>query len=72
MAGGTMTGVVFRPVLTEYSVYIELLQDKLNAESLVKMSKTDVVKILIEQAIERNFPDVEIKRVRNIYRTLPF
>ena len=62
----------FRPDLSDYRIYIELLRDKLNEDALYKMSLTDVVKILIEQAVERNYPDVELKRVRKVYRVLPF
>ena len=62
----------FRPNLTEYRVYVELLQDELNRDSLLKMSMTDVVKILIEQAVSKKFPDIEIKRVRKIYQVLDF
>jgi len=58
--------------LTEYRSYIEMLQDELNLESLSKMSMTDVIKILIEQAVSKKFPDIEIKRVRKIYQTLEF
>jgi len=67
-----MTPPEFRPVLTEYRSYIEMLQDELNLESLSKMSMTDVIKILIEQAVSKKFPDIEIKRVRKIYQTLEF
>ena len=68
----TMSSPTFRPDLTEYRVYVEMLQDRLNEESLLKMSMTDVVKILIERAVSEYYPDVEIKRVRKIYKTLPF
>ena len=68
----TMSSPTFRPDLTEYRVYVEMLQDRLNEESLLKMSMTDVVKILIERAVSEYHPDVEIKRVRKIYKTLPF
>lgn len=42
----------FRPDLTEYEWLVEVLTEKLNEESLAKMSKTDAVKICIERAVE--------------------
>ena len=68
----TMSSPAFRPDLTEYRVYVEMLQDRLNEESLLKMSMTDVVKILIERAVSEYYPDVEIKRIRKIYQKLDF
>ena len=68
----TMSSPTFRPDLTEYRVYVEMLQDRLNEESLLKMSMTDVVKILIERAVSEYYPDVEIKRIRKIYQKLDF
>lgn len=62
----------FRPDLTEYRVYVEMLRDELNADALFVMSMTDVVKILIERAVSEYYPDVEVNRVRKIYQTLPF
>lgn len=67
-----MAKTSLRPDLTEYRVYIELLQDELNKESLLKMSMTDVVKILIEQAVSKKYPDIEINRIRKIYQTIDF
>jgi hypothetical protein len=62
----------FRPDLTEYRIYVEMLQDKLNEDSLSKMSMTDAVKIALEKVVSEYHPDVEIKRVRKVYQTLPF
>ena len=44
----------FRPDLTEYRLYVEMLKDELNKDSILKMSLTDVIKILVEQAIQKN------------------
>lgn len=62
----------FRPDLSEYRIYIELLADKLNENALFKMSNTDVIKILIEQKMAELVPDVVINRKRKIYQTLEF
>ena len=45
-----MTKYAFRPDLTDYLPYIQALADKLNEESVLKMSLTDAVKIAIELA----------------------
>ena len=60
-----MTGM-FRPDLTEYRAYLEMLRDRLNEDALQKMSLTDVVKIIIEKAVSEYHPDIEIKRVRKV------
>lgn len=62
----------FRPDLTAYRVYVEMLQDRLNEDALCKMSMTDVVKILIERAVSEYHPDIEVDRVRKIYQALEF
>lgn len=62
----------FRPDLTDYRIYVELLAEKLNEGALFKMSMTDVVKILIEQKMEEVLPDVVVNKKRNIYQTLKF
>jgi hypothetical protein len=62
----------FRPDLSDYLVYVEALTDKLNEESLYKMSKTDAVKIAIERAIEKVLPDVVIHEKRKKYLRLNF
>jgi len=61
-----------RPDLTDYRPYVEMLQDTLNEEALFKMSMTDVIKILIEQAISKHHPDIEVVRVRKAYQILEF
>lgn len=45
---------VYRPDLTDYLPYIQALADKLNEESILKMSLTDAVKIAIEQACKQD------------------
>jgi len=62
----------FRPDLTEYRIYVEFLADKLNEQSLYKMSLTDVVKILIEKKVEELLPDIVVKRNRKVYQRLKF
>lgn len=53
--------------LTDYRVYIQALQDKLNEDGMYAMSMTDAVKIAIEKAVEKLLPDVEIKKTRKKY-----
>ncbi len=62
----------FRPDLTDYLPYIEALVDKLNEESLFKMSRTDAVKIAIELACKNVLPDVRVEKKRKLYQTLKF
>ena len=62
----------FRPDLTDYRVYVEFLVDKLNEDALYPMSKTDVVKILIEQKMAEIVPDVVVNKKRKIYQRLEF
>ncbi len=64
--------MTFRPDLTDYEIYILALADKLNEESIYKMSKTDAVKLAIEQACKKVLPDVVIKPKRKTYVTLKF
>lgn len=63
---------MFRPDLSEYEPYIQILADKLNDEALFKMSKTDAVKIAIERALQNLVPDVVIDKKRKIYQILEF
>lgn len=63
---------MFRPDLTDYEGYIQILTDKLNEESLLKMSKTDAVKIAIEKALQNLVPDVVVNKKRKIYQCLEF
>ena len=62
----------FRPDLSEYEIYVESLVDKLNEHSVYKMSKTDAVKLAIEQSCKRVLPDVVIKPNRKRYIRLEF
>jgi hypothetical protein len=63
---------ILRPDITEYRPYVELLQDTLNEEALFKMSMKDVILILIEQAVSKLHPDVEVNRTRKAYQILEF
>jgi hypothetical protein len=67
-----MASPEFRPQLTDYRVYVELLADRLNEDALYRMSLTDVVKILIEQKMAELVPDVKIVRKRRKYIKLDF
>ena len=58
--------------LDDYRPYIEVLRDRLNKDGVYKMSMTDAVKIVIEQALERYAPDVEINKTRKKYIRIPF
>ena len=60
----------FRPDLTEYLPYIAALTDKLNEDSILKMSMTDAIKIAIELACKHVLPDVRIEKKRKLYQTL--
>jgi len=60
----------FRPDLSDYEIYIMALVDRLNENSVLKMSKTDAVKMAIEKAVKNVLPDVEIKPKRKRYVTL--
>ena len=62
----------FRPDLSEYEIYILALVDKLNEESIFKMSKTDAVKMAIEQAVKNVLPDIVIKPKRKRYEALKY
>lgn len=62
----------FRPDLTEYAWLVEVLTEKLNDESITKMSKTDAVKICIERAVEKLSPEIKFKKTRKKYERLNF
>ena len=62
----------FRPDLSEYEIYILALVDKLNEESMFKMSKTDAVKMAIEKAVKNVLPDVVMKPKRKRYEALKY
>ena len=56
--------------LLPWALYIEALTDKLNEESILKMSRTDAVKIAIELACKNVLPDVRVEKKRKLYLTL--
>lgn len=62
-----MTPPRTRPDLTDYRVYIDVLLDRLNQDSVYKMSIEDLMKLLIEKAIKVYCPDVVIKPKRKRY-----
>jgi hypothetical protein len=62
----------FRPDLTDYEPYVMALVDALNENALYRMSKTDAVKVAIEQACKKVLPDVTIKPKRKRRVTLEF
>lgn len=61
-----------RPDLTDYRVYIDVMLDKLNEDSVYKMSIEDLMKLLIEKAMKNYCPDVVIVPNRKRYETWPF
>ncbi len=63
---------LLRPNLTEYRIYIEVLLDRLNQDSVYKMGVTDLIKLLIEKAMKEYCPDVVIKPKRKRYETWRF
>ncbi len=63
---------LLRPDLTEYRVYIEILLERLNQDSVYKMSVTDLIKLLIEKAMKEYCPDVVLKLKRKRYETWKF
>ena len=63
---------ITRPDLTDYRVYIDVLLDKLNEDSVHKMSIEDLMKLLIEKAMKNYCPDVVVVPNRNRYETWPF
>ena len=58
--------------LTDYEPYIDVLVDRLNRDSIRKMSRPDAIKILIERAMEKTAPDIKITKTRRLYETLKF
>lgn len=61
-----------RPDLTEYRVYIEALLERLNEDSVYKMTVTDLMKLLVEKAMKNYCPDIVVKSKRTRYETLRF
>ena len=62
----------FRPDLSDYEILIMALVDKLNEESVYKMSKTDAVKFAVEKAVKNILPDIVVKPKRKRYIELNF
>lgn len=62
----------FRPDLSDYEIYVEALLDKLNEESMFRMSKTDAVKLAIEKVVKNLLPNIIIKPKRKRYVRLEF
>ena len=58
--------------LTDYEPYIDALVARLNRDSIRKMSRPDVIKILIEKALSNIAPDVVVNKKRRLYETLKF
>ena len=67
-----MTTPITRPDLTDYRVYIDVLLDRLNENSVYKMSIEDLLKMLIEKAMANYCPDVVVKPKRKRYETWKF
>lgn len=63
---------ITRPDLTDYRVYIDVLLDRLNQDSVYRMSIEDLMKLLIEKAMKEYCPDVVIKPKRKKYIRLDF
>lgn len=61
-----------RPDLTRYRVYIDVLLDRLNRDSVYRMSVADLLKLLIEKAMKEYCPDVVIKPNRKLYIEIKF
>ena len=61
-----------RPDLSDYRVYIDVLLERLNQDSVYKMSVTDLIKLLIEKAMKEYCPDVVLKPKRKRYETWKF
>jgi len=61
-----------RPDLTSYRVYAETLLERLNQDSVYKMTVTDLIKLLIEKAMREYCPDVVIKKERKPYIEINF
>lgn len=55
--------------LTNYRVYIDVLLERLNKDSVYKMSMSDLFKLLLEKAMKEYCPDVVIIKKRKRYET---
>jgi hypothetical protein len=62
----------YRPDLSDYEIYISVLTDRLNEQSLLKLSKTDTIKLLIEKAMKNYCPNIVVGKKRKLYQTLEF
>lgn len=58
--------------MTDYRVYIDVLLEKLNEDSIYKMTMEDMFKIFVEQAMKKYCPDVVICPNRKRYETWKF
>ncbi|GAB4580415.1 MAG: hypothetical protein Fur0022_31560 [Anaerolineales bacterium] len=58
----------FRSDVTEYLPYLQAWVDKLNEESILKMSLTDAVKIAL--ACKDVLLDIRFEKKRRLYQTL--
>lgn len=65
-----MTTPITRPDLTDYRVYIDVLRDRLNQDSVYRMSVEDLMKLLIEKAMKEYCPDVVVVPIRKRYVTI--
>jgi len=58
--------------LTDYRIYIDVLLERLNKDSIYKMSMSDLLKLLLEKAMKEYCPDVVIVKKRKRYETWKF
>lgn len=65
-----MTTPTTRPDLTDYRVYIDVLLERLNQDSVYRMSIEDLMKLLIEKAMREYCPDVVVVPIRKRYITI--
>ena len=63
---------ITRPDLTDYRVYIDVLLEELNKDSVYKMSIEDLMKLLIEKAMKNYCPDVVVILNRKRFETWKF
>jgi hypothetical protein len=61
-----------RPDLTDYRIYIDVLLEKFNENSVYKMSMEDLIKLLIEKAMKTYCPDVLVIPNRKRFETWKF
>lgn len=54
----------FRPDLTSYRVYIEMLRDGVNESGWNNLTLTDIVKACVEEVLAKKCPGIKIKRDR--------